>query len=147
MKKTVKKLSALLLTICLLVVPTLSVPASAAEITPYFNNVTTVSINMNINSQGVMTIDYSYYGSPSKFQKAVIVTYIEKKVLGLFWTRVDIGQPDDQWVDTVYDNEYIAYRKVQLSSKGTYRIKGSYTIYGSGGSPDVVNFETDDEYV
>lgn len=146
MKKTAKKLSALLLTICLLVVPTLSVPASAAEITPYFNNVTSAAINMNINSDGVMTIVYDYAGSASKVDKAVITTYIEKKTLGLFWTRVNIGEPDNQWVDTVNDYLYTAHRKVQLSAKGTYRIKGNYTIYGSGGAPDVINFEVEDKY-
>ena len=146
MKKTVKKLSALLLTICLLVVPTLSVPASAAEITPYFNNVTMASINMNIDNKGVMTIVYDYVGNPSITEKAVITTYIEKKTLGLFWTRVDIGEPDDQWVDTINNYHYNAYRKVQLSSSGTYRIKGNYKIYGNGGAPDVINFEAEDKY-
>lgn len=146
MKKTVKKLSALLLTVCLLVVPTLSVPASAAEITPYYNNVTMASINMNIDNKGVMTIVYDYVGNPSITEKAVITTYIEKKTLGLFWTRVDIGEPDDQWVDTINNYHYNAYRKVQLSSGGTYRIKGNYKIYGNGGAPDVINFEAEDKY-
>lgn len=147
MKKSIKKLSVLLLTLCLLIVPSAAVTASAEEgITPYFNNVISVSTNMVINSSGQMTISYQYAGSSSKTTKAVITTYIEKKVLGLFWQRVNNGQPDNQWVDTINDYKYSGYRKVQLNSSGTYRVKVEYKIYGSGGAADVVDYEKEDSY-
>lgn len=145
MKKSIKKLTALLLTLCLLTVPA-AVTASASDITPYYNNVTSTKTNMTINSSGQMTINYQYVGTSGKTTKAVITTYIEKKVLGLFWQRVNNGQPDNQWVDTINDYKYTGYRKVQLNSSGTYRVKVEYKIYGSGGAADVVNYEGEDSY-
>lgn len=147
MKKSIKKLSALLLALCLLIVPSAAVTASAEEgIMPYYNNVTSTYTAMNINSSGQMSIAYQYAGSSSKTTKAVITTYIEKKVLGLFWQRVNNGQPDNQWVDTIYKYEYSGYRKVQLNSSGTYRVKVQYKIYGSGGAADVIDYESEDSY-
>ena len=62
--------------------------------------------------------------------------YIEKKVLGLFWSRVDIGTTDDQWVDTIYDYRYTGSRTYQLPSSGTYRVTVNFKIYGNGGAAD-----------
>lgn len=75
---------------------------------------------MNISSSGKVTIN-RYTGFPLTTTKAVITMYIEKRTLGLFWTRVDIGEPDNQWVDTIKNYSYNGSRTYQLSSSGTYR--------------------------
>ena len=116
------------------------------EIMPLYNNVGTVNSNMSINSSGKMTINYKYTGSPSTTTKAVITTYIEKRTLGLFWSRVDIGEPDNQWVDTIKDYSYYGSRTYQLSSTGTYRVTITYKIYGTGGSADTITSEIKDSY-
>lgn len=101
---------------------------------------------MNISSSGLMTISYQYSGYPSITTKAVITTYIEKRTLGIFWSRVDIGTSDNQWNDVINDYRYTGYRTYQLSDKGTYRVVVKYTIYGTGGSADVIPYEAKDSY-
>lgn len=142
MNKSIKKMLAAILTLCLFVVPICSVSVSAAipqnEIMPLYNNVNTATANLAITNSGKLTINYTYAGFSGVTTKAVITTYIEKKFLGLFWTRVDIGTTNDEWVDTIYDYRYTGSRTFQLSSSGTYRVTVNFKIYGSGGSADVI---------
>lgn len=142
MSKTVKKMLAAILTLCLAIVPICSVSFSAAtsqnEIMPLYNNVNTATANLDVTDSGKLTINYTYAGFSGVTTKAVITTYIEKKTLGLFWTRVDIGTTDDEWVDTINNYRYTGSRTHQLSSSGTYRVTVNFKIYGSGGSADVI---------
>lgn len=141
MKKLIKIALASVLVLCLSVVPFCSVSAAAAtqeEIMPLYNNVSTATANLSISDSGKMTINYKYTGSSGITTKAVITTYIEKKVLGLFWTRVDIGTTNDEWVDTINNYKYTGSRTHQLSSSGTYRVTVIYKIYGTGGSADEI---------
>lgn len=141
MKKQIKRMFVVVLVLCLSIVPICPVSAAVAsenEIMPCYNNVATVTANMGISDSGKMTINYSYTGSSSVTTKAVITTYIEKRTLGLFWTRVDNGQTDKQWVDTINNYRYTGSRTYQLSSSGTYRVTINYKIYGSGGSADEI---------
>lgn len=149
MKKQLKRLLGIVLVLCLSIVPFCSVSASATtqeEITPYFNNTLSTTTSMNINSSGKMTISYKYSGYANVTTKAVITTYIEKKTLGLFWSRVDIGTTNDEWVDTVNDYRYTGSRTYQLSSSGTYRVTVVYKIYGSGGAADEIEYQAKDSY-
>lgn len=148
-----------LLIMCLSIIPFYSVSASNntapnyaiietsnAGIMPRYNNVASVNTQMSINSSGKMTINYSYNGFPSSTTKAVITTYIEKRTLGLFWARVDIGQADNQWVDTFMKYAHDGSRTYQLASSGTYRVTVTYKIYGTGGSADTIIAELKDSY-
>lgn len=147
MRKTFKKMLAAILTLCLFIVPICSVSAATQEeVMPLYNNTASVTTAMNINSSGKMTISYQYSGYPSTTTKAVITTYIEKKTLGLFWSRVDIGTSNDQWVDTINDYRYTGSRTYQLSSSGTYRVTVVYKIYGSGGAADEIEYQAKDSY-
>lgn len=149
MKKQIKRLFISILTLCLIIVPLGSVSASAAtkeEMMPYYNNTESARITTNVDDNGKLTISYRFVGYSSITTKVVITTYIEKKTLGLFWTRVDNGQPDKQWVDTIYDYRYIDSRTYNLSSKGTYRITAKYKVYGNGGSADEITCQTKVSY-
>ncbi len=141
MKKHIKRILAITLMLCLFVTPIFSVSAattSEEEIMPLYNNTTSATTTMSINSSGKMTICYNIIGVSSKTTKIVITTYIEKKTLGLFWKRVDNGQSDKQWVKTVNNYYYTGSRSYQLSSSGTYRVTVKYKVYGSGGSADEI---------
>lgn len=118
----------------------------ADEAVPYYNNVDTVNSAASISSSGVLTVNNRYKGSSSTTTKAVITTYVERKVLGLFWSRVDIGQTDDEWVDTIYSYEYSGSHSVQLEKTGTYRVTVEFVIYGSGGSADTITKEIERTY-
>lgn len=149
MKKHIKRIFVAILILCLTIVPFSPVSAAVAdgnEIMPLYNNTASVTTTMNINSSGKMTISYQYSGYPSTTTKAVITTYIEKRTLGLFWKRVDIGTTNDQWVDTINDYRYTGSRTYQLSSSGTYRVTVVYKIYGSGGAADEIEYQAKDSY-
>lgn len=142
MKKTVKSAFVSLLILCLTIVSIGSVSVSAANpddgIMPLYNNTSSATANISINDSGKLTITYKYNGYSGIATKAVITSYIEKKTLGLFWKRVDIGKTNNQWVDTVNNYKYTGSRTYQLSSTGTYRVTVIYNIYGSGGPADKI---------
>ena len=147
MTKRLKVLVSAILVLCLFIVPLSPVSAATQEgVTPRYNNVSNVTASVGINDSGKLSITYKYSGSPEITTKAVIITYIEKKFLGLFWKRVDIGTTDNKWVDTIYDYIYAGTRSHQLSSSGTYRVTIIYKIYGSGGSADEIELQKTASY-
>lgn len=115
-------------------------------VTPYFNNISSVQSYARISESGRLTVTNTYEGRSTYVTKAVITTYIEKKVLGLFWTKIDIGMTNNEWVDTIYDHVYAGSHSVQLSGKGTYRVSIEYVISGTGGSEDIIADEITVEY-
>ena len=121
--------------------------AYAAEIaTPCYNNTLSARTTISISSTGELSVVNAYHGFQGVTTRAVITTYVEKKVLGLFWTRVDIGTTDDQWVDTVNNYYYTGGHTFQLGSKGTYRVTVSFKIYGSGGTADEIECQETKTY-
>ena len=91
-----------------------------------------------VSSSGLLTVTNQYQGISGKTTKGEITTYIEKKTWGLFWKRVDIGEPNNEWYDVIYNYVYAGDHTFQLPSKGTYRITVVYVISGSGGAPDTI---------
>ena len=147
-KHTLKNLLSLILANVLLLL-IVFVPAKAAvqdEIAPCYNNVVSASSVASVSSTGVLKVTNSYNGDSSVTSKAVITTYIEKRTLGIFWSRVDIGQTNDEWVDTIYNYKYSGSHSVQLPSTGTYRVTVEYVIYGSGGAADTITKEIEKNY-
>ncbi len=141
MKKFIKRILAVTLMLSLFITPIFSVSAATIpeeEVMPLYNNTVSANTTMSISSSGKMTISYNLIGISSKTTKIVITTYIEKKKLGLFWSRVDNGQPDKQWVTTINSFKYTGSRSYQLSSSGTYRVTVKYKVYGSGGAADEI---------
>lgn len=132
-----KNILCLLLTVLLM----LSASAVAFASSPYetrYNNTVMASSVASISDSGLLTVDNQFQGIRGKTTKGEITTYVEKKTLGLFWTRVDIGQPNNQWYDVVYDYAYNGTHTFQLSNHGTYRITVVYVISGTGGEADTI---------
>lgn len=138
---TVKKGLSLLLAL-LLTFPVFSSFASAAEITPYYNNVATVHSDAFILNSGYMEITNTYRGLPGQIDHVVIETKVEKKTLGIFWFDVDGGE----WTDTLYQDTYSGSHGVQLPESGTYRVTVDYTFYGTSGKNDEVRSQFTKEY-
>lgn len=67
--------------------------------------------------------------------------YVEKRVLGIFWTRVDIGTPNNVWTDSTSSYTYGEIFSTQLNSTGTYRITATFTVTGTGGTNDTIPYE------
>ena len=149
MNKQIKRFLACVLIVSLSIISLMPVSAAKAfsgTVAPFYNNVASATATININSSGKLTIGYKYSGYSSITTKAVITTYIEKKTLGLFWKRVDIGKTNNEWIDTINDYRYTGSRTHQLSSSGTYRVTVIYNIYGSGGSADKITCQATDSY-
>lgn len=128
--------STILIIVCIL--SNIVISAFASEVMPLLNNVVTASTSAAISDSGKLTVTNQYYGFDGVTTKAVITTYVEKKTLGLFWTRVDIGQTDNKWVDTIYSYEYSGSHSLQLESTGTYRVVTTFVVYGTGGAADEI---------
>lgn len=149
MKRQLKKLLVAILTVCLVVVPLCHVSAAVIEqeeIMPMFNNTGNASVVVSINDSGKMTITYQYVGFSGITTHAVVTSYIEKRTLGVFWTRVENGQTDNQWVDTLNGYSATGTRTCNLSQTGTYRVTAIYKVYGSGGAADEIECQATATY-
>ena len=103
-----------------------------------YNNTISTSTYGSVSGSGLMIVDIGYDGIQGVTTRGEITTYIEKRFLGIFWTRVNIGQTDNQWADTIYNYRYSGSHSHQLTSTGTYRATVTYKIYGTGGDPDEI---------
>mgnify|MGYP005772369545 CR=1 FL=1 len=142
-----KKVIVLLLTVATLVsCMTIYSSADDYEIEPFYNNVGRASTNFNITSSGLARMGVTYYGFDDAISYVKSEIYLEKKFLGLFWNRVDIGVTDDVWVDYSYTVDGSIFHEFQLSDTGTYRAVFKVTIYGKNGLNDVIEEEIDQKY-
>lgn len=142
-----KKVIVLLLTIATLVsCLTIYTSADDYEIVPYYTHVVHASTDFNITSTGLARVSAVYIGYPNSIREVKFEAYLEKKVFGLFWVEVDIGQPDNIWVDYSYTTDGNFYKDIQLSDTGTYRAIFTITITGVSGPADVIENEMEAKY-
>lgn len=140
MKSKLTKITALLL-LLIISLTIFILPANADEPTrsKYYN---TVSTTAGVFS-GVLSIQNTYTASANTgFTSATIRTYVERKTLGLFWVKVDNGQPDKTWVDTSTSRNYSNSYSLTLTQTGTYRVTAEFTFYGSSGSESLTKQKT-----
>ena len=129
-----------------LIISSFMLTTVASSVVPRYNNTAGTTTNFVISNTGKASISAVYNAYPSYFSKATITSYIEKRTLGLFWTKVDIGQPNNEWVDTSTDIAKAFLHEFQLNSTGTYRATVVYEISGSGGATDVIDYEQERTY-
>ena len=134
-----------------IILSTLTLAAMAAGnvdngVMPRYNNTAGTSTNFSISTTGKATITATYSGIASKTTGATVTSYIEKRTLRIFWSKVDIGQPNNEWVDTSSDYTDVFVHEFYLSSTGTYRAKVVYEISGTGGATDVINYDQERTY-
>ena len=145
MSKKKKSVLCLLMTAVMIFSTSIAAFAAPVDETRYNNTLTVTSV-ASISDNGLLTISNRYQGIKGTTTKGEITTNVEKRILGLFWTRVDIGQPNNQWYDVAYSYYYDGSHTFQLSSYGTYRITVIYVISGSGGEPDTITRTTTQTY-
>ena len=123
------------------------VTAAASDVsTRSLNNTSSTSTNFTISTSGNACISVSYNGYKNVTTGAKITSYIEKRTLGIFWSKVDIGQTNNEWVDTSTDYLDAFVHNFQLPSTGTYRATVVYEISGTGGATDVIEYEQERTY-
>lgn len=103
------------------------------------------NVDFSIDSAGVATVCVSYAGNATTFTDITVETYIQKRSLGLVWTKVDNGESNKTWVDTSTSQTGTFVHNLQLDSTGTYRAVFKITFSGTGAADDVI--EDKIEYV
>lgn len=122
----------------LMLVTSMLVPIRKAKAATAYYNTASASLNCNINSSGHLTASMSVTGYKGVTTKISVELYIEKKILGIFWTRVDIGCTDNIWKDSKTGFSYSNTFPFDLTSGGTYRVTATYTVSGTGGTDDII---------
>ena len=113
--------------------------ASNFGMTPYYNNVQRTSTTFDINESGVATVKTFMNGYPDTTTGATIKIKIQKRFLLFFWSDVA------SWTEEATAHYYSNTHSVTVE-KGDYRAQVEYTIYGTGGSPDVITDELERSY-
>lgn len=131
MKKTLKKWTALALALLLVctALPSAYAAQSENEIMPCLNVAINVTSIANLSSTGLLTVTNTYSANDSQITRVVVTTYVEKRSLLLFWSRVDLGTTNDEWVDYGVNGYFDKDHYVQLPSTGTYRVTATFDVY------------------
>lgn len=105
---------------------------------PRLSNVYMYSTNFGISDDGIAEMYFEYEGKPDTFAYVTIEIYLEKRTLGLFWSRVDNGLEDNKWRFVRSATHGYIIETFQLKSTGTYRATYDITFSGNGTADDVM---------
>ena len=149
MKKQIRKITRLLLiatlSAVLLLSGTLEIYAKTAEeINPYYINVDNTNFNLLVTSSGA-TFEVNYKGK-STFSRAELSVKLQKKFLGLFWSTVDIGEPDNLWTGSSTLKVNTFYDTLPIDGTGTYRAVFTLNIYGTDGNVEEIEEKVEYKY-
>ncbi|MCR5808619.1 MAG: hypothetical protein K6G56_03560 [Clostridiales bacterium] len=136
--KNYLKRTAVLLMAGLMLLAGIAVPCRRAEAAMMYNNTNYATLSGSIDSNGDLHATMYVMGINGRTTKIEVALYVEKRVLGLFWTKVDIGCENNIWKDYTTKISYSNTFSTHLNSGGTYRITVTYTVSGSGGSSDTI---------
>lgn len=140
--KITKKLISVFLCVLMIMGMTLPVYASNARM----NHAVDYNTVFYIDSSGVAETNMSYVGNGTTFTNVTVETYIQKRSLGLIWTKVDNGEPDKTWVDNSSSVSDSFSHDLKLDSAGTYRAVFKITFSGSTASDDVITDRIEADY-
>ena len=118
----------------------------SSEVMPRWNNAFSCDYNFYILTDGTAKVTVDYSGTSGAFTNVTVTTYIQKRFLGIFWTTVDIGQPDNKWIDTSTSIDGRFVHTVSLSNTGTYRAVIKVVFSGTGGADDVIEDKIEATY-
>ncbi len=137
--KLAKKILIIFLSLVLVSLTTIS--AFAQEdygIAPCYANIDWCDLSFCVYDPNTAEVYVEYYGISGDFKKAEITVKIQKKVFLLFWDTVDIGEPNDEWVETSTALNGDFYNTFDVNGTGTYRALITVEFTGLDGSVDVV---------
>lgn len=128
-----KSISFILVAVILMSVFTTVVSASNEGISVCNNNVAMTDSNFII-VDNVAYVDVSYIGYSNVTTNAKITITLQKRTLLLFWSN------ETEWIDTS-DRVSNTFTHTYPVSSGTYRVKITFEISGTGGATDVIERE------
>lgn len=85
-------------------------------------------VTPKLSGSGLLSVTVSYDDVGDEFYYCDMVTYVERKNLGLFWGRVDIGTTDNEWLHRAYPKTFSITYETQLKKTGTYRVTTEFTF-------------------
>lgn len=135
---TIIKRGTMLTLAFLMLVTSMFVPIKNAKAATMYNNTTRATLSASVNSSGLLTASLYVLGIKGKTTKIETSLYVEKSILGIFWSRIDIGCENNLWQDSTTNYYYTHAFTCNLNSTGTYRVTVTYTVSGSGGTNDVI---------
>lgn len=137
MKTKIKRCALFALMLCILAVGIFA-PAKKAEAAVAFNNLLSETVACSVDSDGQLSAHMTAFGIKGTTTRIKVQLYVEKRILGLLWSKIDIGCTDDIWEDSTTSHIYENIFTTQLGSHGTYRVTVTFTVYGTGGANDVI---------
>ena len=86
------------------------------------------NVNPKLSGSGLLSVTVSYNKVGNEFYYCDMVTYVERKNLGLIWGRVDIGTTDNEWLHRAYPKTFSITYETKLKKTGTYRVTTEFTF-------------------
>lgn len=110
----------------------------AGAVTPRWSNTNVCSFSFTVSDPGVAYVNAKYTANANTFVQAKLTVKIQKKTLLLFWTTVDIGLSDNEWV--VYSSAVNGNlsNSFNVDDTGTYRAVFTLEMSGTDGSVDEI---------
>lgn len=117
---------------------TVSAAENEETVTPRFTNCNQCNFMFRVLDPGEAHVGVTYNAKSDVFTQAKVTVKIQKKFLGLFWTTVDIGTTNDEWVaySTAINGQF--YNYFNVDGTGTYRAVFCVEIYGTSGAVDII---------
>ena len=114
------------------------VPMKKAEAAMMYNNTLDCYLSCQITQTNKLTASMEADGFKGTTTRIGVELYVEKRVLGVIWKRIDIGYTDNVWVDSTTHFTYSNTFSTFLNSSGVYRTTVTFTVSGTGGADDVI---------
>ena len=111
---------------------------SEGAIYPRLTNCNQCTFTFQVIDPGEAHVLTTYSAKTDVFTQAKLTAKIQKKFLGLFWTTVDIGTANNEWI--AYSNAINGrfYNYFNVDGTGTYRAVFYLEIYGTSGAVDTI---------
>lgn len=149
MRKYIKKVGSLLFACVALisaVVPTCAAQLEEDPISPAYAVAITTSCDYTISPDSILYVTCTYgAGANSGVTRVDITAYVEKRNLLVFWERVDINQPNNEWTCSCYGIYNSADFSAPLPSSGTYRVTYIMKVYQGGTLVETIE-QTSDKF-
>lgn len=141
-----KKLFAVVALVLIMSILCCNVSIFASSVTPRWTNCDLYSFGFSITDDGMARVGVDYVGDANNLASAKSTVKLQKRFLLVFWNTVDIGYPNNEWVETSTELVDLFYNGFQLSDTGTYHAVLTLEITGKDGSVDVVDTDLEYEY-
>lgn len=126
-----KKLTALILSLILLLTATTPAFAAQAETTvsPRYINTSQAGVSLAITEDGLAVWTIACFGK-SGCTSIDAVTYLERK-MGTVWMRMSVDHPIKEHYYSVTGQELYTTYQLQLNFAGEYRAVVEFTVHGT----------------